>query len=70
MGPLVVVSCAEPIEGALLGGEVARGGRQAPRFSVLCIRSWAPFCCGWAGQDPLMLNAQAEPPHIQRREPM
>jgi hypothetical protein len=18
-------------------------------FSVLCIRSWAPFCCGWPG---------------------
>ena len=26
------------------------GGRIAPCFSVLCMRSWAPFCCGCAGR--------------------
>jgi len=28
---------------------LAAAGLVASRFSVKCIRSWRPFCCGWPG---------------------
>jgi hypothetical protein len=46
MRPLFVVLPAEVIEGPLWAMSVARGGRIASAFNVLCICSWAPFCCG------------------------
>ena len=51
MGPLLVVEVAEGVEGALLSGEVRvrRATGLAP-LRVLCIRSCAPFCWGWAGR--------------------
>ena len=47
---LVVVEDAKSVEGALLAGRCACGGRAVAALSVRCIRSWAPFCWGLAGR--------------------
>src|SRR5262249_16898513 len=56
MGPPLVVEGAEGSEGPLRTGpggtreRGGRGGRGVAALSVRCIRSWAPFCCGWPGR--------------------
>ena len=46
---LLVVALDEAIELRLLLQEVLRGGLVASFFSVRCMRSWRPFCCGLPG---------------------
>jgi hypothetical protein len=68
VGALVVVEAAEGVEGALLGRE---GG--ARRADGLALEGFVhPFVgavlLGLSGQDPLVLNAEAQPPDIELRE--
>jgi hypothetical protein len=49
MRALVVVALDEAIELVLLLQEVVRRRRVVSFFSVRCMRSWRPFCCGLPG---------------------
>jgi hypothetical protein len=68
VGPFVVVETAAGIEDALLAREarlrwparLAFEGLVHPLVSTVLLRV--------SGQDPLMLDAQPEPPHVQLRE--
>ena len=45
----VVEDLDELVEAGLLLQEVPAAGLVASFFSVRCMRSWRPFCCGWPG---------------------
>ncbi len=65
---LLVVEDAEASEGALLGGQIrrrrpCRRGLEGPRHPVV-----GAVVLGMSGQDPLMLNAQPDPPDVELRQ--
>jgi hypothetical protein len=49
MRTLVVEHVAKAIERLCCARRVAAGGFNTSSFSVRCIRSWRPFCCGLPG---------------------
>src|SRR6266852_3584564 len=70
MGPLVVVLVAKPVEGPLLRRQPTprwanRLGLQ--RFVHALVRA---ILLRMRGQDPLVLNAESQPPHIEGRQAM
>ena len=68
MRALVVVLLSKAVECALLGGERgARGANRAP-LQGLMHAFVGTVLLGVRGQDPLVLNAQTQPPHVERRE--
>src|SRR5437867_3953231 len=65
---LVVVENTEPVEGALLGGQVRLGrprrrGLEGPMHPLV-----GPVLLRTGGQNPLMLQAQPDPPDVELRE--
>jgi len=68
VGPFVVVLLAKPVEGALLGRE-RRAGRPNRALLQRFVHALVGAVLLWVRrQDALVLNAEAEPPHVERRE--
>src|SRR2546425_3120568 len=70
MGPLVVVLLAEALEGPLLRRERGAWGANGPALQRLVHALVGAILLRMGGQNPLVLNAQAQPPHVERRESM
>jgi hypothetical protein len=67
---LVVVEDAESVEGALLGGQVTVGWPRGRRLEGPMHPRVGTVLLGAGGQDPLVLNAQPDPPHVELRQPV
>jgi len=65
---LVVVEDTEAVEGALLGGQVPLRGPRGRGLEGPMHPFVGPVLLGTGGQDPLVLNAEADPPHVELRK--
>src|SRR5438128_4551912 len=65
--PFVVVLAAEAIEGALLGGDGAPGWADGTGFQRLVHAFVGRVFLGARRADPLVLDAQAHPPDVDRK---
>src|SRR3990170_5422765 len=65
---LVVVEDPEPVEGALLGGQVRLGGPRRRGLEGPMHPLVGPVLLGTGRQDPLVLNPEPDPPHVELRE--
>ena len=54
---LVVELLAEALNLRCWAARLPAGGRVVSAFSVRCMRSWRPFCCGLPGLDELGQDA-------------
>src|SRR5262249_49547588 len=68
--PFVVVRGPKGVEGALLRGEGGARRSDGVRFECLVHPFMGSVLLRMRGQDPLMLNAEAQPPHVQLRQPV
>ena len=66
----MVVLLAKPVECTLLGREGRARRSNRPALQRLVHALVGAVLLWVRGQDALVLNAQAEPPHVERREPM
>ena len=69
MGSLLVVLQPKAVEGALLGGERGPGRSNRAALQGLVHAFVGPVLLRVGGQNPLVLNAQAQPPDIQGVSP-
>ena len=65
VGSLLVVQPSEIIDRALLGDDRGARGPNGIRLSRFVHAFMGAVLLRLAGQDPLMLNAEAHPPHIE-----
>src|SRR5688572_21590694 len=66
--PLVVVLLAKPVESSLLGQEVGARRTNGTLLQRLVHALVRAVLLRVRRQDALVLNAQTEPPHVERRE--
>src|SRR6266850_1952217 len=70
VGALVVVQAAEVGEGPLLGGQRRPGWTNGLALEGLVHALVRAVLLRRGREDPLVLNAQAQPPDVERRQPV